>query len=71
MAIASNPELAKAKPTIPVLADDEVLRKNRAAMELLDAWEHDVDEQDQRETMKVIRETLGKDRVGSSRALFP
>lgn len=71
MAIASNPELAKTVSTIPLLAEDEVLRRNRAAIALLDAWEQDVDEQDQQETMQVIREALGKNRLGSSRALFP
>ena len=71
MAIAPNAELSKLKPMVPVLDENELRRKNRAAMELLDAWDHDVNEQDQCETMKVIREALGKDRIGSNRALFP
>ena len=71
MAIAPNAELSNGKPIVPVLNEDELRRKNRAAMELLDAWDHDVDEHDQCETMKVIREALGKDRIGSNRALFP
>lgn len=71
MAIASHTESTKTEPTIPALAEDEVHRRNRAAIVLLDAWEQDLDERDQQETMQVIRDALGRNRSGSSRALFP
>jgi excisionase family DNA binding protein len=55
-------------PFVPTIAPGELLRRNRTAMALLDEWEADVEgEQDQRETMDVLREALGPGRIASVR----
>ena len=55
-------------PLIPPITPEELTRRNRAAMALLDEWAADVEgEQDQRETMDVLRKALGPDRIASSR----
>jgi hypothetical protein len=38
---------------------------------MLDSWTTEGDEQEQRETMEVLREALGEKRALSSRKLFP
>jgi hypothetical protein len=58
-------------PYVPRLDPAELARRNRSAVELLDSWEAEGDDQEQRETMQVLREALGKDRTASSRNLFP
>jgi excisionase family DNA binding protein len=58
-------------PLVPPLSAEELTRRNRALVELLDSWESEGDEQEQRETLGVIREALGAKRVASSRNLFP
>ena len=58
-------------PYVTPIDDATLALKNQAAMRLLDAWEKDEDELDQRETMAVLRKTLGADRIASSRNLFP
>jgi excisionase family DNA binding protein len=77
MAANSTPTPARAIPEaepasfVPRITPEELTRRNRAAMALLDAWEADVeDEPDQRETMDVLRQALGSDRVASSRPAF-
>lgn len=50
---------------------EELVQRNKALIELLDSWESEGDEQEQRETLDVIREALGTRRVASSRAQFP
>jgi hypothetical protein len=58
-------------PYVPPISAAELARRNRAAIELLDSWEADGDEQEQRETMAVLREALGEGRTLSARKLFP
>ena len=70
MATIHRPEPA-APPIVPTITPDELTRRNRAAIALLDEWEADGDEEEQRETMAVLREALGKRRVISRRPLFP
>jgi hypothetical protein len=48
-----------------------VLKPVADAIALLDKWEREGDEQEQAETMAVIRETLGEKRIGSKRSMFP
>jgi excisionase family DNA binding protein len=72
MAANSTPTLATPgagpAPFVPPITPEELTRRNRAAMALLDEWEADVEgEQDQRETMDVLRKALGPDRIASSR----
>ncbi len=58
-------------PYVPPISDEELARRNRAAIELLDSWETEVDEEEQRETMAILREALGEQRIASYRNLFP
>jgi hypothetical protein len=61
------PEVRTA-PFVPPITSEELAHRNRAAMALLDEWEADVEgEQDQRETMDVLREALGPERIASNR----
>ena len=43
-------------PIFPHLSDDERHRRNQAAITLLDDWDQNGHEEEQRETMRVIRE---------------
>jgi hypothetical protein len=58
-------------PYGPPASAEDLARSNRAVAELLDSWVNEGDEQEQRETLDVIREALGARRVASSRNLFP
>ena len=49
----------------------ELTQRNNALIELLNSWETQGDEQEQRDTLNVLREALGPQRVASSRAQFP
>jgi len=53
------------------VSDEEQAQRAQALVALLDSWETEGDEQEQRETMDVLRQAFGKDRVASSRKLFP
>jgi hypothetical protein len=67
--MASAPP-AKA-PYVPRISPEELARMNKAAIELLDSWETDGDEEEQRETMKVLRDALGERRtLSAGRPLF-
>ncbi len=61
------------QPFVPPVTSQQLAGRNAAAAALLDEWEADVEsEQDQRDTMDVLRQTLGPDRVGSDRpAILP
>ena len=67
--------LSQALPTlfVPVLTAEQLAGRNAAVIALLDEWEADAEsEQDQRDTMDVLRRTLGPERVGSDRpAILP
>ncbi len=55
-------------PFVPPITPEELTRRNQAAMALLDEWAADSEgEQDQRETMDVLRRALGPERIASSR----
>lgn len=57
------------EPFVPPITPEEQARRNRAAMDLLDAWAEDIEgSEDQRETMEVLREALGFQRSLSDRA---
>ena len=68
--VPKAPEKAPAAYVPPVSAE-ELAHRNRAAIDLLDRWEAEGDEEDHRATMGVLREALGPRRVISSRNLFP
>jgi hypothetical protein len=60
------------KPYVPIIEAAELLRRNWAAVRLLDAWEADeASDQEQRETLAILKAALGEARVASSRNLFP
>jgi hypothetical protein len=72
MAVNPTPTLATPgatpAPFVPPITPEELARRNRAVMTLLDEWAADVeDEQDQRETMDVLRKALGPERIASNR----
>jgi hypothetical protein len=71
VAIANSPREAAKSSYVPPITPDELTRRNRAAIALLDSWEQDGDEQEQRETMGVLRAALGEGRTLSARNLFP
>jgi hypothetical protein len=75
MATAQRSEAAGTKRPrtayVPPIDEDELLRRNLAAVALLDSWEVEGDELEQRETLEVLREALGERRSGSSRPAFP
>jgi hypothetical protein len=72
MATAHKPMTGEARPSyVPPIGADELLRRNRAAMALLDRWEAESDEDEQRDTMEALRDALGEGRSLSSRPLFP
>jgi hypothetical protein len=56
---------------VPPLDDAELALRNAAAVRLLDSWESEGDEEEQRETMQILRRVLGTERSASSRNLFP
>ncbi len=66
---------AKAKETsghyVPRRSPEERARRNAEAVRLLRSWVEEGDEEEQRETMRVLREALGKNRIASNRPLFP
>jgi hypothetical protein len=57
-------------PYVQAIDPEELRRRNQRAIALLDAWERDGDEQEQRETMGILRKALGEDRMTSNRRLF-
>jgi hypothetical protein len=65
-----SPEVASGSNVSPLTADD-LAQRNRDLIELLNSWESEGDEEEQRETLTVLREALGRRRVASSRAQFP
>jgi excisionase family DNA binding protein len=56
---------------VPRISAEEQARRNKAAIALLDSWESEGDEQEQRETLAILQESLGRSRTASSRKLFP
>jgi hypothetical protein len=63
------PEIASG--SVASLTPDELAQRNKDLIDLLNSWESEGDEQEQRETLAVLREALGRRRVASSRGQFP
>jgi hypothetical protein len=59
------------EPYVPLISPEDLARRNAEAIRILDLWETEGDEADQRATMAVIREALGPGRVMSNRNQFP
>ena len=58
-------------PFVPIISEEERARRGKEARELLASWVTDGDEQEQRQTMAVLRDALGAKRTLSPRPLFP
>ncbi len=67
----NDPRTMTLNPYIPSISEEELDRRNRAAILLLDSWETEGDEAEQRETMAILRQTLGQGRIASDRSQFP
>src|SRR5262245_52229248 len=52
-------------PYVPPVSAEELARRNRGLVELLDVWESEGDEQEQRATLAVLREAQGERRETS------
>ncbi|WP_148594321.1 hypothetical protein [Aquisphaera giovannonii] len=71
MSVAPSSRSTTERPLVPSLSAEELARRNQEALRLLESWDVDGDEEEQRETLAVLREALGAKRVGSTRSLFP
>ena len=75
MSESTETELNKSRTAsghyVPRRSPEERARRNAEAIRLLDLWEREGDEEEQWETMRVLREALGENRIASSRPLFP
>jgi hypothetical protein len=65
--LSSNMPIETVTPEMP---REERIQKNQAAIELLQSWEEEGDEQEQTETWEYLRKALDEDRL-SNRPLFP
>jgi hypothetical protein len=66
----NHPDTMSLHRYVPPITEEELARRNQAAIQLLDSWEDEGDEEEQRETMKVLRLALGEGRIASDRRLF-
>ena len=69
MATVHDP-IASAAPNVPPIGPDELRRRNAVMIALLDAWEAEGDEAEQRETLAALRRALGPERSASERPAF-
>lgn len=56
---------------VPRVSAEDLARNNRELIELLGSWQTEGDEQEQRETLAVLRETLGARLMASPRDPLP
>ena len=68
--MSTTERTAARTPYLPPIAPDDLQRRNAAAIRVLDQFETDGDEEDQKETMKILRQALGPDRDISDRSAF-
>lgn len=72
MAVAQpQPAETSSRPYVPPLSAEELAARNRETVALLESWASEGDEDEQRETLAVLRQALGPGRSVSSRPLFP
>jgi hypothetical protein len=57
-------------PYVPPITPEELQRRNAEAIRLLESWAADDDIDDQRETLAILRQALGPDRIMSNRNVF-
>jgi hypothetical protein len=65
-----SPEVASG-PYVSPLSAAELAHRDKELIDLLNSWESAGDEQEQRETLAVLSDSLGTRQVASSRAQFP
>ena len=70
MSIANETAAPPRSPYVPPIDPEDLRRRNAEMIAILDEWETDGDEEDQRETMAVLRQALGPDRTISDRSAF-
>jgi len=66
----NQPQTMTLHPYVPPITEEDLARRNQAAIRLLDSWETEGDEPEQLETMEMLRHALGEDRMASDRKLF-
>jgi hypothetical protein len=55
---------------LPSRTKEEQMQRNLAAIEWLDKWAEEGDEEEQRETFEYLQKALDEDRLSSQRLLF-
>ncbi|MEG3834853.1 hypothetical protein QUA46_09955 [Microcoleus sp. MON2_D6] len=68
--ILSEPPQTSEKIDITKLSLEERIQRNKGAIELINSWIEEGDEQEQTETAEYLRKALDEDRL-SNRPLFP
>lgn len=68
--IMATEETTAHQPYLKPIDPDTLRRSNAEMVAILDDWEENGDEQEQRETMAVLREALGPNRTISDRSAF-
>ena len=71
MATVHTPAKTAETPYVPAISAEELARGNEELLGLLDSWLTEGDEEEQRETLTILKDALGERRVASSRNLFP
>lgn len=69
MATVHEPTASSA-PYVPPIGPEELRRRNSEMIALLDAWESEGEEREQREALAVLRRALGPERSISDRGAF-
>ena len=59
------------RPLVPPMSKEERHRRNMEAIRLIEDWDRNGDEQEQRESMEILIKALGPDRTMSCRDAFP
>lgn len=71
MSAPESGTVAPPKLLVPPITPEELARRNQAVIRLLEEWASDVaSEQDQIETVEILRKALGPDRIASNREAF-
>lgn len=70
MSIANETNAPPRSSSVQPIALEELRRRNAEMIAILDQWESEGDEEDQKQTMAVLRQTLGPERTISDRSCF-
>jgi hypothetical protein len=61
---------SKAAPYVPKISPAELNRQNEAMIKLLNAWDVEENEEEDRKVMQELEKALGPDRTLSSESVF-